>query len=180
MNVIQKIQKFQKERRQIRTAQLYYETLRAGGMLIRFIYEDLKRAETQELNRHQRRRFEHEISKEGKFSAEMIEYYSKKIDTILKVVKLQSQRTFMDEMKLYFRPRVKRVLPPASVAPKNEKVAGYNPPPETSVKPKPTPPPPAKCDTGCGCKVTGGYQPVADPNQTGKIVPPKGGTGESK
>ena len=70
----------------------YYRTLQCGVALINFIYNDLEKMKKNQCNRHQRRRFEKTIAQQGKFSKEMIDYYSKHIDKILQQIEEQKNK----------------------------------------------------------------------------------------
>ena len=63
--------------------QKYYHLIRTGATFIKFVYDDLEKMKKLKMNRPQRRRWEKLIAEKGKFSSEMIEFYSKKIDEIL-------------------------------------------------------------------------------------------------
>lgn len=87
--MLKKIQKYlqnQKEqtekREQLRKAQTYYKFVKAGQVFIQFLQEDMKRTNG-EMNRHQRRRMEHDIKDKGILSDEIVQYYGQKIDYIL-------------------------------------------------------------------------------------------------
>lgn len=71
-----------KKQNELKNAKKFYTFVKAGATFVKFIQEDLKRNES-EMNRHQRRRFEKEISENGMFSEEMVKYYSGKVDWIL-------------------------------------------------------------------------------------------------
>ena len=72
-----------KQREELKRQQMYYRLIKAGSEFTKFIQEDLKR-KGNDMNRHQRRRFEKELNGDGKFSPELINYYSQKIDWVLK------------------------------------------------------------------------------------------------
>lgn len=131
---LKKKQEAIKKEQELKKAKSYYSLVKAGATFIKFVQEDLKRQEN-DMNRHQRRRFESELNKEGVLSPELVEFYQKKIDWVL--------------MNIHQR------LNPPKVQPQNK----------DSVQVRSTPP--------------NGYQPKPS-NETGKIVPPKGGTGETK
>lgn len=80
---IEKKKQLQAQKQQLIKMQKYYHLLRSGATFIKYIQDDFKKAETNKMNRHQRRRFEREISKEGKFSPEIIEHYKNQIDKVL-------------------------------------------------------------------------------------------------
>ena len=67
---------------ELRKAKRFYTFVKAGGTFIKFIQEDLKKQENG-MNRHQRRRFEHELNDKGVLSPELVNYYQTKIDWIL-------------------------------------------------------------------------------------------------
>jgi len=67
---------------ELRKAKGFYTFVKAGGTFIKFIQEDLKKQENG-MNRHQRRRFEHELNDKGVLSPELVNYYQTKIDWIL-------------------------------------------------------------------------------------------------
>lgn len=76
------------DKQKLKQQKKYYQLLQEGALFLNFIYQDLQR-EKKNINRHQRRRFEKELYKDGKFSPEMIEFYSKKLDVILNWIKTQ-------------------------------------------------------------------------------------------
>jgi len=87
--MLSKIQKWLKQKeestkkeQELRKAKSYYNLIKAGATFIKFVQEDLKRQEN-EMNRHQRRRFETELNKDGVLSPELVEFYQKKIDWVL-------------------------------------------------------------------------------------------------
>jgi hypothetical protein len=123
-----------KKEQELKKAKSYYTLIKAGATFIKFIQEDLKRQEN-EMNRHQRRRFEKELNDKGILSSELVSYYSQKIDWIL--------------MNIHQR------LNPPKVQPQKK----------DGVQVRSTPP--------------NGYQPKPS-TETGKIIPPQGGTGETK
>ena len=97
--MIQKIKQFIAKRKQLKAQkkqmlkmEKYYRTLRCGVALINFIYQDLEKMKKNQLNRHQRRRFEKTIAQSGKFSKEMIDHYAKHIDKILEQVDKQKNK----------------------------------------------------------------------------------------
>lgn len=57
----------------------FYETLKMGAMVLEYIHKDLKNNK----NRAERRRMEHTLKKEGKFSEEIIAHYKGQFDKIL-------------------------------------------------------------------------------------------------
>ena len=79
---LKKKQEAIKKEQELKKAKSYYSLVKAGATFIKFVQEDLKRQEN-DMNRHQRRRFESELNKEGVLSPELVEFYQKKIDWVL-------------------------------------------------------------------------------------------------
>lgn len=71
-----------KKQEELRKAQTYYKFVKAGQVFIQFLQEDMKRTNG-EMNRHQRRRMEHDLKDKGILSEEIVQYYGQKIDYIL-------------------------------------------------------------------------------------------------
>jgi len=88
-NKINEIKRKKDEKRKLQNMRQYYLYLRYGALFLEYIYKDLEQQEKKNLNRHARRRWEKEISKDGKFSREMVEYYSQRIDAIRKTIDIQ-------------------------------------------------------------------------------------------
>jgi len=86
---IGEIKRKKAEKRKLQNMRQYYLYLRYGALFLEYIYKDLEQQEKKNLNRHARRRWEKEIAKDGKFSREMVEYYSQKIEMIQKTINTQ-------------------------------------------------------------------------------------------
>lgn len=92
-----KMEKWKKQKEakiKLKNAQRYYKILKAGSLFLEFIRKDMDAMKQQKLNRHQRRRFEKQISEKGQFSEEIIVHYTKKVDEVLKYIenKLQEDK----------------------------------------------------------------------------------------
>lgn len=83
------IKRKQNDKRKLKNMQQYYMYLKCGALFLEYINKDLDKQKEKNLNRHARRRWEKEIAKDGKFSREMIEYYSQKIDVIKSSIEFQ-------------------------------------------------------------------------------------------
>lgn len=81
--------KNQKTKLQLKNAKRYYKLLKAGALFIKFIQQDIENMKKKQINREQRRRFERELNKKGKFSPEMIDYYYAKTGMILLQIEQQ-------------------------------------------------------------------------------------------
>lgn len=62
--------------------QKYYEALKCGTLLLKFIYQDMAN-QKKKMPRAQFRRFEASLKEEGRFSEEIINYYMARIDDAL-------------------------------------------------------------------------------------------------
>jgi len=71
-----------KKQEELKKAQTYFNLIKAGGAFIKFLQEDLKRQENG-MNRHARRRMEHDLNEKGILSEELVQYYQMKIDYTL-------------------------------------------------------------------------------------------------
>ena len=56
--------------------------VKAGATFIQFVQEDMKKNSDQ-VNRHMRRRMEKELNEKGVISEELVQYYLQKIDWVL-------------------------------------------------------------------------------------------------
>jgi hypothetical protein len=65
--------------------QKYYEALKCGTLLLKFIYNDMANQKNK-MPRAQLRRFEKAIKEEGRFSEEIINYYMARIDEALRFI----------------------------------------------------------------------------------------------
>lgn len=80
---LQKRKKDKQVKEELQKKKRYFEMLRCGAIMMQFIYDDIKKMESQQFNRAQRRRFEKQLEKTGKFTSEIIDHYAKKIDQVL-------------------------------------------------------------------------------------------------
>ena len=78
---IAQLKKKKQEKKKLKNMQQYYLYLRYGALFLQYINDDLEKGKGK-INRHARRRWEKEISKSGKFSREMVEFYSHKVEVI--------------------------------------------------------------------------------------------------
>jgi hypothetical protein len=67
---------------ELKRAQGYYRLVKAGQVFIQFVQQDMKKNGDQ-VNRHMRRRMEHDLNKKGVLSEELVQYYGQKIDWLL-------------------------------------------------------------------------------------------------
>ena len=72
--------------------QKYYEALKCGTLLLKFIYQDMAN-QKKKMPRAQLRRFEKAIKEEGRFSEEIINYYMTRIDEALLFIEKQMTKT---------------------------------------------------------------------------------------
>lgn len=82
-------QKKLQQKQQILKARRYYQLIQEGAAFIKFIEADIEQMKKQQMNRAQRRRFEQSLYHNGQLSAEMIDYYSKKVEYILQQIRYQ-------------------------------------------------------------------------------------------
>ncbi|MHA2012745.1 MAG: hypothetical protein ACTSWG_10300 [Candidatus Helarchaeota archaeon] len=67
----------------------YYKVLSKGALVLKYIYQDLKKTENK-MSRHTRRRFKKQLEKKGKFTEEVIDYYKDQFDKILNYLEKQN------------------------------------------------------------------------------------------
>lgn len=79
----------QKEEEKLNKQKKYYELIREGMMVLKFIHEDLNRKSNQSLGRAARRRMQKALNK-GKFTPEILSYYEILIEEILKYINLKN------------------------------------------------------------------------------------------
>jgi len=72
---------------QLIKAKEYYHILKCGATFLRYIRDDLAKQKKDQLNRTQRRRIEKQLTQKGEFNAEVVDFYSKRIDDVLKQIK---------------------------------------------------------------------------------------------
>lgn len=96
--MIKKIKEFlakQKQKqdalKQLDKAKKYYKALQSGKLFLDFIKKDMDAMKAKQMNRDIRRRFEREIYSKGQFSPEFIDFYSHKVDEILKYIDTQEK-----------------------------------------------------------------------------------------
>lgn len=103
-NYLAKIKQKQEEKLQLKKMQRYYNLLREGATFMKFIYEDLQK-NGKNMNRHQRRRFERQLSKKGQFNKEVVDYYASRIDSVLNQIDARlnppKKRKTIDAAKWY-------------------------------------------------------------------------------
>jgi len=80
---LQNRKKIMEQQTQLIKGKKYYEMVKAGSLFIKFIAQDIQLMKKQNLNRAQRRRFEHDLHGKGALSRDMIDYYSAKSEQIL-------------------------------------------------------------------------------------------------
>jgi len=88
---IQKQKQKKAQKTQLDKMEKYYLLLREGSMFLNYVSKEIEK-EQSNLNRHQRRRWQKELTKNGKFSKEIIEYYVKKVDAILISIERQKEQ----------------------------------------------------------------------------------------
>lgn len=95
-----KAEQKKKEIEQLKKLQQYYGILRTGATFVQFVRDDLKR-QGQDLNRHDRRRFEKSLVK-GEFTEELVAHYKNKIEKILaEITKRLNPPEEVDGAKFY-------------------------------------------------------------------------------
>jgi hypothetical protein len=70
----------------------YFQALKNGQLLIKFIQTDIAQMKEKKMNRDQRRRFEKELYFKGEFSPELIQYYEQRLDNILAYLETEKKR----------------------------------------------------------------------------------------
>jgi hypothetical protein len=70
------------KRQELQKAKKYYQYVKAGRMFIEFVQKDLKH-QTEQVNRHMRRRMERDLLDKGVLSEELIQHYGQKVDWVL-------------------------------------------------------------------------------------------------
>jgi hypothetical protein len=79
---LKKKQEALKKQEELKKAQAYYRLVKAGNAFIQFVQQDMKK-NGEQVNRHMRRRMEHQLNEKGILSEEVVAYYAQKIDYIL-------------------------------------------------------------------------------------------------
>ena len=69
----------------------FYKLVKEGQMFIEFILKDIALSKQNKMNRHQRRRFEKEVCKNGKITPEIVQYYKVKIQQVLTYIESQKK-----------------------------------------------------------------------------------------
>jgi len=75
-------QKQLEQKQNLIKAKQFYSFIKAGCTFVKFVQEDLER-QGDDMNRHERRRFQKELTEKGTFTPELINYYQLKIDWLL-------------------------------------------------------------------------------------------------
>jgi len=84
----------------------YYKVIQEGQMFIEFVLKDIELSKKNKMNRHQRRRFEKDICKNGKITPEIVQYYKLKIDQVFKYI--EQQKKVLNQKEIKFKPEVKK------------------------------------------------------------------------
>lgn len=79
-------QQKRKQKYQLKQMQEYYKLVRVGGLFLQYIHKDLQRTKDKNMNRHQRRRFQKQLSQKGEFNKEIVDYYAKQAASIKKSI----------------------------------------------------------------------------------------------
>jgi len=98
-NYIQKFKQKNEQKDKLKNAQEYYKILQSGALFLKFIEQDLAQMKKQQVNRQLRRRFDKSLHEKGKFSKEMIEHYSIKVNNILNYINEQLNSSKKKEKK---------------------------------------------------------------------------------
>lgn len=149
---LKKKQEALKQQEQMKKAQAYYRLIKAGNTFIQFVQEDMKKNQDN-VNRAMRRRMQAELNEKGVLSEELVQYYAQKIDWVLMNIhqRLNPSKPTTLECKGKHGAQKGKCL-----------ICGDE---KNGVQVRTTPP--------------NGYQPKPS-TETGKIIPPQGGTGETK
>jgi len=127
---LKKKQEALKQKEQLRKAQSYYRLVKAGQVFIKFVQEDMKKNQDQ-VNRHMRRRMQHDLNDKGVLTEEIVQYYGQKIEWILMNI---NQRLNPPKVQ----PQNKNGVQVRNTPPPGAKVAGgYSPVGSTPSNPKP-------------------------------------------
>lgn len=102
-------------RKQLKQYKEYYKVVRSGLLFIKFIQEDIADQKRNKINRHQRRRFEKELSKKGKLTEEIVQHYKMKIEGTLQYIEMQ-----LNPPKKPKLPKIKAVEAPNMKQPKDK------------------------------------------------------------
>ena len=76
-------------RKNLKKYKQYYKIVKAGQLFIQFVQQDIADKKNNKMNRHQRRRFDRELNKEGKLTEEMVQHYKLQIDNVLNYINIQ-------------------------------------------------------------------------------------------
>ncbi len=99
--------KFKEKRAQLKKLKdfkRYYKVVKAGQLFIEFIQQDIAQQKREKMNRHQRRRFEKQLSKDGQLTPEIVQTYKLKIDNVLRYIEMQTNPPKIKKQKL---PKIK-------------------------------------------------------------------------
>jgi len=78
----QKKQKKTQEQ-QLKKMKEYYTLLQSGALFLKYIRQDLQKTSDKSMNRHARRRFLKQLEQKGEFNKEIVDYYSRQVESIL-------------------------------------------------------------------------------------------------
>lgn len=71
-----------KQNIELKKMQTYYKNLQYGALFLKFVHSDFAKQKKQ-MNRAERRRWEHSLKTKGQFNKEIIMYYMNHIDKVL-------------------------------------------------------------------------------------------------
>lgn len=91
--MMDKWNRYWRQKKEYKQQKQYYTYLQQGALFLNFIMQDLKRTKNQNMNRHQRRRFEKELYKKGQFSPEMIKHYSARVNHVMEWFEQNEKKT---------------------------------------------------------------------------------------
>lgn len=84
----QKRKDIKAQKAKLAEAKKYYETVRAGGLFLKYIKDDMKK-NSDGISRAQRRRTERSLEKKGEFNQEIVAHYQQNIENILTYIRIQ-------------------------------------------------------------------------------------------
>jgi len=89
-----------KKREELKKYEEFYKIVREGQMFIEFVLKDIELSKKNKMNRHQRRRFEKDICKNGKLTPEIVQYYKIKIAQVFLYIEQQRKALNRKPMKV--------------------------------------------------------------------------------
>lgn len=88
------------QKKKLKQMREYYKIVKCGLEFIKFVQGDIADQKKNKINRAQRRRFERELSKEGKLTPEIVQSYAARVDNVLAYIEMQTNPPKIKKGKL--------------------------------------------------------------------------------